>query len=149
MNSDLASLVNQSFAPFVDNHGLTQLGEVNDGETYSIEYASDVFVIRLERYRDALLPSLYKAGFAHKRVGLFNLVAYLTNPSQNSPVADYFPDEQDLGERFRKQTVHIAATLDGYWTSIVQFFSTSNYLARDAELEAFVIRKYPEVFKRC
>jgi hypothetical protein len=148
MNSDLGSIVRQSFAPFVDKHGLTQLGEVSDGETYSIEYASDVLVIRLERYRDGLLPSLYKAGFAHKRVGLFNLVAYLTNP-QNSPVADYFPDEQDLSERLRKQTTHIAATLERYWTSIVQFLSTSTYLAKVAEVEAFVIGKYPEVFKRC
>jgi hypothetical protein len=148
MKIELSEIVSDSFKPLTEKYGLYQRSEILDGPTYSIEYVFNNFIVRLEKYRVEIYATLYKEDNPDEQIDLFNLLAYLTRPQSNAPVGEYFHNETNNEERFRKQLTHIAMVIDQYFAEIDGFFRFGGYASKVADVREFVINKYPWLFKR-
>jgi hypothetical protein len=148
MKLELKRVVSTCFTSLVEQYGLRQQEEETEGETYSIKYVSHCFVIRLETYRHEFYVTLYKADVSEKEIGLFNLLAYLIHPPSTAPVAEYFHNEENIVERYRKQLTHVATAIENNFEAISLFFNSVNYESNVADVEQFVIARYPGLFKR-
>jgi hypothetical protein len=91
---------------------------------------------------------LHKPGNPDDQIDLFNLLAYLARPQQDVPNYEYFHEETNTEERYRKQLTHIATVLDQYFADINKFFSTGDYASKVTDVRDFMVKKYPELFKR-
>ncbi len=100
----------------------TRLGryEIYDGQSYSVEYGSNIFVIKIEKYRREFYVTLFKTS-SKQEVNLFNLLSYLNKESKESPKSEYFNDEVNMEESYRKQLDHISATICNNF-EIINFF---------------------------
>src|SRR5208283_5017736 len=86
MKKPFANIVDDCFNALAEKYGFNRKTEINVGQTYSIEYGSDSFVIRLEKYRHEFYASLYKTGTSDMEINLNNLLAYLHLDSSIVPV---------------------------------------------------------------
>ncbi len=148
MKTIFANYIEQYFNPLIEKYNFSRRNELNDGQTYSVEYASTTFVIQLEKYRREFYVTLYKANQSNDKINLFNLLDYLSKPSLIAPAAEYFRDESNIEECYRKQLNHIATVIYDNLTELNNFFSSEDYDSKVAGLESFVLNKYPELFKR-
>lgn len=148
MKTGITNIVTQSFRRLVDEYGFCQQNEVCDAQNYSVDYTSSIFAIRVEKYRHEFYTLLYKSGNADKEISLFNLLAYLLRTAINAPVADYFLNELDIEERYRKQLAYITTVIERYLAEITDFFNTGDYATKFADIEKFMIEKYPRLYKR-
>ncbi|MCY2929408.1 MAG: hypothetical protein NTV86_07915 [Planctomycetota bacterium] len=143
MNSFMAR-----FTAIVEQWGFAPQNEIDDGPTYAIEYRSNVFVLKLEKYRREFYATVYKTGTVGPEVNLFNLLAYLSQSAQNVPVAQFYHEEEDLEECYRKQLDHIACVLCDNLAAVTRFCGAGDYASRVADVGVFMVNKYPELFKR-
>jgi hypothetical protein len=148
MEQNFLKYVYDCFAELVKKYGFSKENELNDGQSYSIEYRSNTFVIKLEKYRREFYATLYKTGNPDSEVNLFNLLHYLNQDSSNVPKSDYFVGEDDIEECYRKQLNHISATVYDNFTVINEFFSNRNFDSKFADIKKFILNKYPELFKK-
>jgi len=148
MKHNFIKYIHNSFSKLVERHGLKKGSELNDGQSYSIEYLSDTFVIKIEKYRREFYGTLYKTGNIDREVNLFNLLYYLNQESSNVPKSNYFTDEGNLEECYRKQLNHISATIYENFEAINSFFSSENLDLKFADIEKFMLSKYPQLFNR-
>jgi hypothetical protein len=137
-----------SFAELVEKYGFSKVNEVNEGQSYWIEYGSTNFVFKLEKYRKEFYATLYKTGNPVKEVDLFNLLAYLNEAAADIPESEYFRKEKDIEECYKKQLSHISATLYEHYEAINNFFSSKNIDLQFSEIREFMLKKYPELFKK-
>lgn len=149
MTIRLAEIVTSSFRVIAEKNGFRQQNEVNNGSAYSVEYASKDFVVRLEQYRTELYATLYKTGNPEKQINLFNLLAFMAHPQMVAHASEYFYDEANVEERFRKQVDHITTAIDKHIDEIHAFFVADDYSSKVARIEDFMVKKYPELFKKC
>lgn len=136
-----------SFNKLVEKYGFSKSAELNEEGVYSIEYSSDAFVIKLEKYRREFYVALYKTGYPDKGVDLFNLLNYLNQTSSDVPKYKYFEEEQDLDERYKKQFNYISDIIDDNFAVINDFFKSGDYELKMADIRKFMLNKYPNLFK--
>jgi hypothetical protein len=148
MEKQFTNMVGDCFKALAEKYGFNQETEINDGQTYSVEYGSDSFVIKLEKYRHEFYASLYKTGTSDMEVNLNNLLAYLHLDSSIVPVFEYCRDETDLEECYRKQLIHISTAIYNNYAILNEFFCTGTYALKVEAVRAFMLRKYPALFKR-
>jgi hypothetical protein len=148
MKIKLANIVEQSFRVFSEKYGFRRQNEVDDGQVYSVEYASISFIIKLEKYRYEIYATLRKADKANDEIELFNLLSYLAQPSLGAPKSKYFRYVLNYEKRYRKQLAHIVASIERYSTEIIMFFNSEDYAAKVADVRKFIINKNPKLFKQ-
>jgi hypothetical protein len=137
-----------SFSKLVEKHELIKSTEINEEGAYSIKYRSDAFVINLEKYYREFYVTLYKTDNPDEGVNLFNLLDFLNIISLNAPKSRFFEEEKDLDECYKKQFNYIADTIDENFAALNVFFKSENYELKMAEIERFMLNKYPKTFKR-
>jgi len=138
--------VNNSFSKLAEKHGLRKVNELNDGQSYYIEYLSNKFVIKIEKYRREFYTTLYKANNIDSGVNLFNLLCYLNQESSNIPKSEYFTDDSNLEECYKKQMNYISDMIYENFDIINDFFNDVDFDLRFAEIEKFMLNKYPNLF---
>ena len=137
-----------SFKKFVEKYGFVQQKEERDGQMYLVEYASSLFVIELETYRREVYASLRKTGIEDSWINLFNLLAYLGQSSTDVPKSNYYSEEKNVDERYCKQVEYITRVIEENILAIIEFFGAKDYPSKYADVEAFVIKRNPELFKK-
>lgn len=137
-----------SFTKLVEKYGFIKATELNEDGVYSIEYRSDTFVIKIEKYRREFYVALYKTGYPDKGVNLFNLLSYLNQTPSVVPESNYFREEKDLGECYKKQFNHISDTIYQNFDAINNFFKSGNYELKMIDIRKFMLSEFPELFKR-
>jgi len=135
-----------SFSNLIRVYGFSKLKEVNDQESYLIDYGSDNFVIELEKYRREFYVILFKTGHNDSGVNLFNLLSYLNQDSTDTPTSNYFKEEKDLEESYKKQFNHISNAVYDNFDKINDFFANENYKTKLVEIRQFMVKKYPGLF---
>ncbi|MCB0490630.1 MAG: hypothetical protein KDC99_19310 [Cyclobacteriaceae bacterium] len=138
--------IEECFAKLVNRYGFRKGKELQSGESYSIEYSSERFVIKLEKYRHEIYVTMYKTG-SDKEINLFNLLSYMEQ-SRSVPQSEYFEQESNVEERYRKQLTHLSTAIYQNFVSIDNFFSGDDYESKAAEIDKFVMNKYPDLFKK-
>jgi len=137
----------ESFSRLIDKYGFIKSAEVKEENVYSIEYYSDVFVIKLEKYFREFYVSLFKTGYPDNGVNLFNLLNYLNTASSDTAKSKFFEEEKDLDERYKMQFNYIVDTIDENFPAINDFFNSGDYKTKMGEIRKFMIKKYPNLFK--
>src|SRR5882724_5917465 len=137
-----------SFIKLVGKYGFSKLTELNEEGAYSIEYRSDTFVIKLEKYRREFYVALYKTGYPDNSVDLFNLLNYLNQASSDVPKFKSFEEEKDWDKCYKKQFNYIVDTIDDYFVVINNFFKNANIESEMEGIEKYMVKKYPNLFKR-
>ena len=148
MNDKFVEYLYSSFTKLVERYGFSKLNELNDEQSYSIEYGSNTFVIKLEKYRREFYVALYKTGYPNNGVSLFNLLSYLNQTSLYVPMFKSFQEEKDLDECYKKQLNYISNTIYDNFAAINDFFKSGNYESKMADIDKFMLNKYPELFKK-
>jgi hypothetical protein len=150
MEQKFVKYLYSSFAQLVERYGFVKQGEINEGKSYSIEYCSDIFTIKLEKYSREFYVTLYKTGSPDNGVNLFNLLDYLK--SSNFSNFKYFDGELQgeiqLGEYYKKQFNHLATTVQDNMVMINNFFNSENLESKLSDITKFMLDKYPALFKR-
>jgi hypothetical protein len=149
MEQNLLEYLYNCFTNLIEKHAFHIENELNDGQSFSIEYHSNIFIFKLEKYRREFYATVYKSDNNNNdEIALFNLLKYLNRNSSNVPESNYFKEEDDIEECFKKQLCHISTTLYENYSAIICFFENTNYNSEIKNINNFMISKYPELFKR-
>lgn len=132
----------------IEIYGFSIKDELNDGQSYFIEYSSETIVIKLEKYRREFYVTLYKLNNPDKEINLFNLLDYVNQTKSNAPKAEYFRNEKDIEECYKKQLNYISNLIYDNYDAINDFFTIDNYESKVADLEKFIMKKYPDLFRK-
>jgi hypothetical protein len=147
MKESFLKKIDEIFEKLLVKYAGVKEHEVNEGNTYFVDYRFESFVLNIENYRREIYAALYKVGDSHNVVNLFNLLMYLNQGSPNVPEANYFKDEEDLEECYKKQLVHISSIVDDNFTIINTFFNRQNLDSKFKDIREFMIRKHPNLFR--
>jgi hypothetical protein len=139
--------INLYFDKLVEEYGFRIKYKSDDNQNYTIEYSSEVFVIKLENYFKEFYVSVYKIENSQNEINLFNLLEYLLNDN-NAPKSNYYHEEKNMNECYRKQLKHISTIIYNNYELIDSFFKSKNYETNIANLEKYMLNKYPSLFKR-
>lgn len=132
----------------VGQHFFNIREEYIDENSYWIEYESDIFILRIEKYRNEFQPTLRKKDYPDLEINMFNLLKFLNPDDVQSVSSNFFHDVKDMSERYCMQLGHIYDILDNNLDKISEFFSHDNYELKFSQVEEFVIRANPGLFKK-
>lgn len=135
------------FSKPLEKYKFIKENEFTEGDSYSVEYKSDSFVIKIIKYRREFYLTLYKSENPKNEINLFNLLQYL-NKTTEIPKSNYFTDENEIDESYRKQLNYLSTCLYENFEEINVFFSNKSYESKVVDLENFMINKYPNLFKK-
>lgn len=137
MEQNFTKYVHEFFKKPMETYDFRIKTELNDDQSYLIEYSSKDFVIKIENYFREFYASLYKINYPNREINLFNLLEYLKQNDVIVPKCDYFRKEKDIDVCYRKQLNHISIVINDNYVLIKDFFSSGNY-----ELEIIEFEKY-------
>lgn len=136
------------FEKLVEIHGFKIKTQINEEQSYMIEFSSSDFVLKIEKYFREFYATLYKIDRPDNEVNLFNLLEYLRQGDTQIPKSEYFSKEKDIQEGYRKQLAHISSVIYENYRVINDFFSNEDYEIKLAEFEKYWKNKHPELYKK-
>lgn len=148
MEHKFVKYIHEFFKKLIELYGFRVNREVNDGQSYTIEFSSSDFVIRIDKYFREFYPTIYKLKDFDNAMNLFNLLEYLCKDSTSIPRAEYFKKEKILDESYRKQIEHISSVIYNSYDAINDFFNAATYDSNIIEFENFWRIKHPELYQK-
>ncbi len=148
MEQSFVKYSNEPFGRLIEIYGFKIKAELNEGESYMIEYNSKDFVIKIENYFREFNTSLYKINRPDDEINLFNLFEYLIQGDDNIPKSEYFRKEKDIQECYRKQLNHTSSVIYENYGLISDFFSDNNYELKMIEFKMYWSNKYPKFYNK-
>lgn len=148
MEQSFIKYIYEFFKRLIEVYGFQIKKELNDGQSYMIEYSSGGFVIKIEKYFREFYVTLYKLNKPDGEINLFNLLEYLKQGDTLVPKSEYFRNEKDLEECYKKQLNHISGVIYENHNLINDFFSGNDYELKMAEFEKYWKNKHPEFYKK-
>lgn len=145
MGQDFIEYIYEVFKKMIEEYHFQKKTEMNEGQSYKIEYSSDIFVIKVEKYFREFYATLYKVN-KDNEINLFNLLEYLNRDNTEVPKSEYFRKEKNIEECYRKQISHISSVIYDNYDKIDKFFRGENYDLKMAEFEKYWKNKYPEFY---
>lgn len=122
--------------------------ELNEEQSYMIEYSSGDFMIKIEKYYREFYATLYKTNKPDSEINLFNLLDYLKQSDKQVPKSEYFRNEKNIEECYRKQLAHISSVIYDNYELINDFFAEDNYELNMMRFEKYWRNKHPEFYKK-
>jgi hypothetical protein len=148
MKQEIVQYLHDCFAILVDKYGFAKLVEFNDEHSYSIEYGSKTFLIRIDKYYREFYVIVSKPGASYTGVNLYNLLDYQFRNSSQKDISNYFSEEKNIDECLKKQLAYISTAIVDNFDTIHLFFNDENYAAKLQEITQFMLHTYPNLFKR-
>ncbi len=149
MNKKILKHIDICFSKLIKKHGFVKRNEVNTKDDYSIEFWSDTFMLKIEKYRRDFQPTLFSSTFKDKGISLFNLFRFLEIKfSEFNYYHNELSGEKELEEYYKKQISYISDLLYKNLSLIQGFFDKPNFKSRLADINAFMIKEYPYLFKK-
>ncbi|MCH6201539.1 hypothetical protein MMU07_18300 [Aquiflexum sp. LQ15W] len=146
MEQNFIKHINEFFKRLIEVHGFQIKTELNEKESYMIEYTSSSFVFKIEKYFREFYATLYKLNKPDKEINLFNLLEYLRHGDVQVPKSEYFRNEKDIEECYKKQLNHISGVIYENYDLINDFFSGNEYELKIIEFENYWKSKHPELY---
>jgi hypothetical protein len=143
MNAEVVNHIHKSFEILTTRYGLSMLNEINEDQYYLVEYGSKDLKIEIESYYRELYAAVYKTDKSKDGIALFNLLGYLKQDSLDKPEPNFFREEKNLDECYKKQISHIVTALLENYPMIKDFFENDSYDA----FEKYWKTKHPEFYK--
>lgn len=148
MEQSFIKFIYEFFKRLIEAYGFKIKTELNEDQSYLIEYSSKDFVIKIEKYFREFYASLYKLNKPDFEINLFNLLEYLKQGDSNIPKSEYFRKEKDIEECYKKQLAHVSSVIYDNYNLINDFFSDDHYEINVIEFEKFWKNKHPEFYKK-
>ncbi|HOF16647.1 MAG TPA: hypothetical protein PLF32_02420 [Bacteroidales bacterium] len=149
MKINIKKIVIECFSKYVIKYNLTYKDEFYDHESLWIEYQSKNFIIKIEKYRRDFYIILYKIGFCDDGINLFNLLRYLNiNISEFEYYNETFDDIKALNDYYKERLNFISTALFSNFEIIDKFFIEKNYKSNLEKINNYMIKEYPNLFKR-
>ncbi len=148
MEQNFLKYIYEFFKKLIEIYGFQIKAELNEGQSYMIEYSSGNFVIKIEKYFREFYATLYKINKPDKEINLFNLLGYLRQGDAQVPKSEYFRNEKDVEECYKKQLNHISRVIYENYNLINDFFSDNDYELKMVEFEKYWKNKHPELYKK-
>lgn len=141
MDAPFIKYIYSFFNRLVELHGFKKKHELADGQCYMVEYSSENFVIKIEKYFREFYASVYQLNDLENEINLFNLLEYLKQ--DDTPIqSEYYNKENDLDGCFRKQLDHISSTFFDNHHLIIGFYNDNTYKFDSGSLKfLFIIVK--------
>lgn len=148
MNNIFIKYIYEFFNRLIELYGFQIKAELNEDQSYTIEYSSSNFVIKVEKYFREFYVTLYKVNRPDSEINLFNLLEHLKQGDVQVPKSEYFRNEKDIEECYKKQLNHISEVLYENYNLINDFFSDNDYEFKMVEFEKYWKNKHPELYKK-
>ncbi len=136
------------FDELVSKFGFEVRGERVNDDFHFIEYASKKYVIKIEKYHLELYPSVYSLSDQDNEINLFNLLGFLKQDDSHTPKSNFFRNEKNIEESFKKQLSHISGVIYNNLNSLDDFFSEDRYKRNSLEFHKYWKRKHPELYRK-
>ena len=148
MEKSFIKYIYEFFKWLIEMYGFQIRAELNEGQSYMIEYTSNNFVIKIEKYFREFYASFYEINKPDNEINLFNLLEYLKQDDSKTPKSEYFREEKDINECYRKQLSYISSVIHENYDLINAFFNKDNYEVNIARFEEYWKGKHPEFYRR-
>lgn len=148
MQEDIVKYIDDCFENLLGKFGFIKQNEVNEDRTFFVEFSAKTFAVKLEKYRREFYATLYKKDRPDDEINLYNILQYLNQNSSNVPESNYFVDEDDIEECYRKQIRHLASDISDYFPQLDEFFNHEEYDSEIENLDKYLQEKDPELFGR-
>lgn len=148
MEQNFIKYIRAFFSKLIELYGFILKKELNEEQSYMIEYSSVNFAIKVEKYFREFYATLYKLNKPDNEINLFNLLEYLKQGDAQVPKSEYFRNEKDIEECYRKQLDHISGVVYENYNLINDFFSGNDYELKMSEFEKYWKNKHPEFYKK-
>lgn len=136
------------FSSIIEIYGFQKKRELNEGQSYMIEFSSNNFVIKIEKYFREFYALLYKINKPDYEINLFNLLEYLKQGDEKKFESNYFRNEKDIEECYKKQIDHISSVIYENYNLIGDFFNGEDYELNVVKFEKYWKNKHPEFYKK-
>lgn len=144
----LDECVRESMRFLTQEYGFVQGDSISDGQSFQVEFRSDVVCLKIEKYRREVYAYLYKPAKQNDEINLFVLIQFLHKETTTGTKSNYFTEVEDLAENFRLQTQWIAKALKANFREINSFFLSPEFEQNTRALNQYVIGKNPELFRK-
>ncbi len=154
MQEDTARYINDCFQNLVEEFGFVKQREVNEDQTFFVVFSTKTFAVKVVEYRRELYAWLHRVDhpdeevdlYTDDEIDLYNLIEYLNQNSSNVPKSNYFVDEVDLEECYRKQIKLITSTISDFFPQLDEFFNREEYNSELENIDRFVVERNPDLF---
>lgn len=150
MEQSYIKYIHEFFSKLMELYGFILKKELNEEQSYMIEYSSVNFVIKVEKYFREFYTTLYKLNKPDNEINLFNLLEYLKQDELQVPKSEYFHNEKDIEKCYKKQLNHISGVVYENYNLINDFFNGNDYdyELKMSEFEKYWKNKHPEFYKK-
>jgi len=145
MEQNFSQYIEAFFYKLIELYGFKVKSELNENQSYMIEYSSEDFVIKIEKYFKEFYASIYKVDKLDDEINLFNLLEYLKQNDDKIPKSEYFRKEQNIDECYKKQLNHISSVIYENYNLINDFYNY-NYESNIIRFKIFWKSKHPELY---
>jgi hypothetical protein len=136
------------FRKLIETYKFKIRTELNEGDFYMIEYSSDNFVIKIEKYFREFYVTFHKTNSPNSEINLFNLLDYLKNGDEQIVKSEYFHNEKEVNECYKKQFAHLSSTIYNNYELISDFFSEEKHELNMIKFEKYWKSKYPNFYNK-
>lgn len=148
MKPNYLKYINEYFNLFIKTYGFVKQNEINDGDSYSVEFCCKTFIIKIEKYHREFYLYLCKSGYPEDEINIINLLNYMSKANSKVQKSTYFTDEKDVDECYRKQLKYLSDLVAENLLRIESFFRDEDYKSNFIDLNKYMIQEYPGLFKR-
>ena len=142
MEENFVKDIHVHFDKLVEIYGFKIKAELNDGNSYMIEYSSKDFAIRVEKYFKEFYLTVYSVNEPDTEINLFNLLEYINLGKLIVPKSKFFSGERSLDECFKKQFEYLYSVFIDNYFEINYFFKTDKYESNIVKLKQYWKDKY-------
>jgi len=143
MEQNFVNYIHELFRNLIEVHNFKIKIELNENQSYMIEFISANFVIKIEKYFREFYVSVYKIDNLDSEVSLYNLLEYLMQGVENIPKSEYFRNEKDTEGCFKKQLKHISTVIYDNYTILNDFFRNDDFELKIVDFEKYWKAKHP------
>lgn len=147
MKQGFIKYIDVFFKKMVEVYGFQKQAELDEGQSYIVEYSSDDFTIKIEKYFREFYTTVYKVKKPDSEMNLFNLLEYLKQGDTEIPKSEYFQKEESIDECYRKQIAHISYVIYDNYYGVKDFFREDGYDLSMTKFEEYWKNKHPEFYK--
>lgn len=148
MKQNFVNYIYEFFNKLIELYDFKIKAELNEGQSYLIEYESKDFSIKIEKYFREFYVSLYKLDDLENEINLFNLLEYLKQGATDSPRSEYFHKEKDIEICYRNQLEYISTIIYNNFPAISSFFCSVTFKSNVLAFERYWENKHPELYKK-
>lgn len=147
MNEIIKKYTDDFFGTLISKFSFEIKSEIISDESYLMEYVSESYVIKMEKYYREFYPSVYSLCDQDNEINFFNLLGFLKQEGSNTLKSEFFRKEKDIGECYRKQLNYVSSAIYDSLDLLHDFFSKDKYKENALEFHRYWKSKHPELYR--